>query len=38
MPVILHWLTATSAERRRLREMLVPFEAELMTRYEAVRW
>ena len=40
MPVILHrnhhdiWLTAPPAERQRLREMLVPFEAELMTRYE----
>lgn len=39
MPVILHrnhyasWLTAPPAERRRLTEMLVPFEAELMTRY-----
>ncbi len=40
MPVILHrnhhdtWLTAPPAERRRLTEMLVPFEVELMTRYE----
>jgi len=40
MPVILHrnhhdiWLTAPLAERQRLTELLVPFEAELMTRYE----
>jgi len=40
MPVILHrnhhdtWLTAPPAERRRLGELLVPFEARLMTRYE----
>ncbi len=40
MPVILHrnqyegWLTAPPAERPRLQEMLVPFEAELMTGYE----
>ena len=40
MPVILHrsqyegWLTALPAERRRLKEMLEPFEAELMTGYE----
>ena len=40
MPVILHrnhhdtWLTAPPAERRKLMELLVPFEAELMTQYE----
>jgi putative SOS response-associated peptidase YedK len=40
MPVILHrnhyetWLTAPLVEKRRLRELLVPFEAELMTGYE----
>jgi len=28
------WLTAPLAESRKLRELLVPFEAELMTRYE----
>jgi putative SOS response-associated peptidase YedK len=40
MPVILHrndyetWLTAPPMEKRRLRELLAPFEAELMTRHE----
>lgn len=40
MPVILHrdhyesWLTAAPHEGRRLTELLVPFEAELMTGYE----
>jgi len=40
MPVILHrnqyegWLTTPPAKSRRLKEMLVPFEAELMTGYE----
>lgn len=39
MPVILHrnhydtWLTAPAAEAARLGELLIPFEAELMTRY-----
>jgi putative SOS response-associated peptidase YedK len=40
MPVILHrnhhdtWLTAPAGEGRRLSELLVPFKAELMARYE----
>jgi len=40
MPVILHhdhydiWLTAAPAQRQKLRELLVPFESELMARYE----